>query len=77
MRTKKIEIDNSEPEVPKKILAQEILAISASMKKLVSSGLTERAIICLIQDQCPHLGKGSIREVLSSLKSLADDYTTL
>ena len=78
MKAKKLlELDNPAPEIPRKVLAQEIVSISASLKRLLDSGLTERAVICLIQDQCPDLGKGAIRDVLGSLESLADTYTTL
>lgn len=62
MRSKLVQVDNPEPEVPKKILAQEILAISSSLKKLLASGLTERAIICLIQDHCELWGCGGWSE---------------
>lgn len=59
--------------VEKVVLATSIREISRGMTKLLSQGLTERAIICLVQDYSG-IGKSDIRTVLQSLKFLEKEY---
>ncbi len=61
-------------DLPTEVLASSIVAISASMKKLETSGLNRRALVCLL--------KGStgvpmihIDRVLNGLADLARMYT--
>jgi hypothetical protein len=62
--------------VSDKVLAQAILDISTSMKKLSSSGLNRRAVIALINDDLQRsVSKGTIETVLRSLQTLAENYT--
>lgn len=65
-----------DPEKPvePEILAEAIVRISASMKKLTASGLNRRAIVTLIADGTNY-GKGTIEKVLDSLDTLAKKYT--
>jgi hypothetical protein len=69
-----IEQDELDPVSPK-ILAKSIISISASMKKLLSSGLNRRAVIALVHDHTK-LGKSEITRVLDALDDLARTYTT-
>lgn len=64
------ELDPIKPEV----LAASIVSISASMKKLLKSGLNRKAIIALLQD-ATKLGKSEIGRVLDGLDDLARAYT--
>jgi hypothetical protein len=67
--------DPDSPVVEQVVLTKAILEISASMKKLLKSGLNKRAVIVLVHDSCVNVGKPSIRAVLDSLETLAKDYT--
>lgn len=69
----KVEKDPEEPE-DDIILAANIILISDAMQKLLRSGLKEKAIVALLQDDTK-LGKGVIETVLASLKTLAKNYT--
>lgn len=68
-----IEQDPEEP-VEKKVLAQSIVEISKSFRKLASSGLNDRAIVVLVSESS-HVGKPDVRAVLESLKWLEGEYT--
>jgi hypothetical protein len=59
--------------VPRAVLAQSIKSISASMEKLLSGGLNERAITCLVHE-LSGVGKPDIRSVLASLRTLEKEY---
>lgn len=60
--------------VEREVLAQAIVNISKSFTKLTQSGLNRRAIIALISDDT-RFTKGTINDVLTSLESLAKNYT--
>jgi hypothetical protein len=64
------------PEVDQSVLAEQIAAISDSLTKLLKSGLTQNAIVILIQADTG-LGRGAISSVLLSLKDLKTKYTSL
>ena len=59
--------------VPRPVLAAAIKDISRSMAKLLSGGLNERAIVCLVHE-FSGVGKPDIRSVLQSLKNLEREY---
>jgi hypothetical protein len=59
--------------VEKEVLAEAIVAISGSLQSLLSSGLTQEAIIVLVHDDSK-VGKPTIRAVLSSLRGLKQRY---
>ena len=56
------------------VLAQSIVSISASFKKLLKSGLNRKAIVVLIAHDAK-MGHGQIESVLRSLDRLAEEYT--
>ena len=68
----KVEQDPDQP-VPKPVLAKSIVDISAGFKKLLASGLNERAVVVLVHDACG-VGKPDIRAVLKSLTFLSSDF---
>lgn len=71
---KKVQIvQDAEKEIPKPVLAQAILDISASARKLSQSGLNHRAIVALIADNSK-VAKGTIEVVLNNLEDLAENY---
>lgn len=55
------------------VLAVSIREISRGMTKLLSQGLNERAIMCLVHDYSG-IGKTDIRGVLQALKFLEKEY---
>ena len=72
--------DEQKP-VERNVLAQAIVDISRSIKKLTSSGLDKSAIITLVaaRVKSPHKfgkkpGKGDIEAVFNALASLEKDY---
>lgn len=66
--------DETSSETPE-VLAASIVAISKGFEKLVSQGLTENAIIVLIQGMPGvHLSKNDIATVLDNLPKLASYY---
>ncbi len=62
-----------EDPIERKVLARSILDISASMHKLLGSGLNERAIVALVADYSG-VGRPDIRAVLNSLRQLSKEY---
>ena len=60
--------------VTKEVLATAITQISDAVRRLDKSGLNQKAIIALINDDTK-LGKGLIETVLLSLRDLAKTYT--
>ena len=70
-----VEQDKENP-VPKKILAQAIVDISAAVKRLAASGLNRKAIVVLLSHDSGQ-PQYVIENVLSSLEQLSRDYTTL
>ena len=73
----KVEIqqDTSNP-VPPIILAEALISISASFRKLTKSGLNRRAIIALLHDDTG-LRKKDLVLVLDSLDDLAKNFTVV
>lgn len=67
-----VEQDPDAP-VEKPVLAQAIVDISRSLKRLRDSGLNRRGIIVLLQHST-RLSKADIESVLNSLESLERDY---
>lgn len=67
-------VQDGDDVVDRPVLAKAIVEISRSMVRLLSSGLTERAIICLVHD-LSHVGKPDIRSVLAGLKQLEREFT--
>jgi 2-phospho-L-lactate guanylyltransferase (CobY/MobA/RfbA family) len=63
-----------ETPVNEEVLAQSIVSISASMKKLLKSGMNRKAIIVLVQDYTK-LSKSEITRVIDALDDLARVYT--
>lgn len=64
------------PEPDPKVLANAIVEISSSFKRLLASGLNRNAIVVLLQSDTG-LSKKQINYVLDSLLQLATRYTTL
>lgn len=60
--------------VGREVLAKTIMDISASMKRLLASGLNRKAIVALIHDQSK-ISKRDIEILLYNLEDLAKDYT--
>ena len=67
-----IEID----ETPAIIAAATIVRMSEQMEKLLNSGLNRQAIVVLLQNSCPGMGKKQIGEVLSGLENMRRDYVS-
>ena len=61
--------------VPAVVLANAIVSIDESMKKISKSGLTENAIVVLLHDSTK-VARRDIIAVLHALDSLRKDYTT-
>lgn len=68
----KVTQTDEEP-VERAVLATAIRDISQGLQKLLSQGLNQRAIVCLVHDHSG-VGKPDIRAVLDSLKNLEKDY---
>lgn len=66
-------IQNKEAPVSTQILADSIVAISTGVKRLLSSGLNDRAIEVLLHDSTG-INKTDIRNVLKGLGALATNY---
>lgn len=64
----------AEKPVTKEVLATAIIQISDAVRKLDKSGLNQKAIVALVNDDTK-LGKGIIETVLLSLRDLAKTYT--
>lgn len=67
-------LQDPEKPIATEIIAKSIVDLSAAAKKMLASGLTERAIIVLLQDHTK-LGQTDIRTVLRALPELAATYT--
>jgi len=59
--------------VERPVLATAIRNLSRGVQKLLSQGLNERAITCLLHE-FSGVGKPDIRSVLASLKNLEREY---
>ena len=70
---KKIEVEQSEPEIPTKILAESIVQISADMKKLRASGLNRKAIVVLLKHSTG-IPMVDIDKVIDALAELRATY---
>ena len=73
MRTKATVTQDKDEIIERPVLAKAIVEISRSFTKLLSNGLNERAIVCLVHD-ASGVGKPDVRAVLWSLKSLEKDF---
>jgi len=74
-------VQDAEKPVKREILAESIVRIGEAMKKLLESGLNERAIIVLIHDTVPNPGygrtkisRGEIGQVFDALRVLKARY---
>lgn len=68
-----IRIGQSEPPIEKAILADAIITISDSVKKLERGGLNLAAIVALVKDDTG-LSKLDINRVMKSLGDLRNNY---
>lgn len=73
MASKRISVKKSDPPESKEILAEAIVRIGASMKKLGDSGINETGIIALVHDHTKQ-PKKTIKLVLNSLRQLEGWY---
>ena len=73
-KTRPVVIENTDAPVGRDMLAKTIVDISASMTRLLASGLNRRAIVILIHDESK-ISKRTIEYLLDSLEQLAEDYT--
>ena len=67
-------VQDPDAPVDQEVLAQAIVNISSSFKKLLKSGLNRRAVIALVANDTG-LGRGTIGCVLDSIENLAKNYT--
>lgn len=84
MPAKKVVVKQDEQEpVTVEVLAQEIVAISAGVKKLRGGRLTDRALFLLIQNAAPQAGTrfnkkplsmNTIKAVFEGIESLEREY---
>lgn len=81
MKSPKITIkQTTDKEVPVEVLADAIIAISAGIKKLRTSRLTDRALMLLIQDAAPAdpryggVTQRDIKAVLAGIEGLEAAY---
>lgn len=73
---------NEEKVVPVELMAENILAISQGIKKLIGGPLNEKALVLLIQNAAPSWGKyparkvgpNEVRAVLEGIESLEATY---
>lgn len=72
MTRAKVIQDKDEP-VDRPVLAKAVVDIAYAFRKLLNSGLNEKAIVALVADATT-VGRPDIRAVLSSLKNLEKDY---
>lgn len=68
-----IKLKKSDPPESKEVLADAVVNIGKATKKLLSSGMNEKAIIVLIHDYTK-LPKSTIKTVLHSLPQLERWY---
>lgn len=64
-----------DPEKPveKLVLAQAIVDIAGAMKKLLASGLNERAVVTLVAASTG-FGHGTVRTVMQAINNMERDY---
>jgi hypothetical protein len=73
---------NEEKPVPVEVIAESIVAISSGIKKLLKGPLNERALILLIQDAAPAVGRfkskpvsqADIKAVITGIESLEETF---
>ena len=70
---RQVKVVQGEEPVPKEVLAEAIVKISAGAEALRKSGLNRRGVIALIADKT-NFGKGTIAVVLDALEDLRKDY---
>lgn len=70
-----VQQDEQKP-VERNVLAQSIVDISKALRSLTSSGLTRRAVIALVHDLAPSVGKSTIRVVLEQLGELERQFVS-
>jgi len=78
MKTALKVIQNQENPMPVEVLAESISSIAQGVKKLLAGPLNERALILLIQNACPTVGKFPPRAVTQKeVKSVLDGICSL
>jgi hypothetical protein len=70
----KVTVEQSDPPIDKKVLAQAVVDISKAFKDLQKSGLNRKAIIVLVAHKAS-VYMSQVEIVLNALDRLADDYT--
>jgi hypothetical protein len=82
-KSKAVVKQNEENPIEVSVLADAIVAMDIAVRKAFSSGLNEKAIVCLIYDMLPQsmrggkiANKAAIRAVIESLKDLRAEYCT-
>lgn len=71
---KVVQIPDEEP-IPVEIIAQSIVRIDESMKKIVASGLKRETLVLLLSSHSG-VAKAHVRSVLDSMDKLRSAYTT-
>jgi hypothetical protein len=66
---------NADPPVAAEVIAEAIVGISESMKRLTASGLKRKAIVALVHDHSG-IGKRDIEIVFNNLESLRETWLT-
>ena len=84
MKKQKVPVIKQEEgkEVPVEVLASEIKAISAGVKKLLKGPIKNKAIYLLVQNACPTIGSyptrkvgmSEVRAVIEGLERLEAEY---
>ena len=67
---------NPEAPVETKVMAQTIVDISTSVKRLLAGGLNKRAIVILLSHST-NLYQSQVEKVLNGLENMKKDFTTL
>ena len=74
-----VKIKQADPEVATEVLADSIVAISQGIKKLRMGRLNDRALLLLIQDAAPTIGKTSPKKHITQkeVKAVLDGIENL
>ncbi len=72
LKTIKIKTDEENPQ-PLDLMAEEIISLSAAIKKFDESRLTERAIIILLQDMTGYNQK-TIKDILWAIRNIEGHF---
>jgi hypothetical protein len=75
VKTATIVKQNTDQPVAAEVIAEAIIGVSESMKRLTTSGLKRKAIVALVHDHSG-IGKRDIEIVLNNLESLRETWLT-